>query len=110
MFIIQTDAALHTTAATQMILSCGASASNIFWLVGAATTLGAPTTFVGTIIGSAAVTVGAVRTIYAHALSVTAALNRVRRAKPIRTIRTFPAVNGRGRLLARAYCPTVFLS
>lgn len=74
MFVIETDAALNTTAATHMVLRNGAKASNIYWVVGAAATLGAASLFDGTIVSSAAVTVGAGSTIYGRALSITAAV------------------------------------
>lgn len=73
-FVIQTDAALDTTAATTMLLVNGAKAENIYWVTAGAVTLGASSQFVGTILSNAAVTVGAGSTIEGRAVSVTAAV------------------------------------
>ena len=73
-FVVQTDAALNTTAGITMNLANGAVASNIFWVVGGAVTLGASSTFVGTIIATAAITVGATSVIDGRAISLTAAI------------------------------------
>jgi hypothetical protein len=72
-FIIQGDAALNTTASTSMILAGGAQASHIFWVVSTAT-LGASSSFVGTILSHGAVTVGASSHFAGRAISVTAAV------------------------------------
>ena len=73
-FIIQSDAAINTTAGTKMFLTGGAKASNIYWVSAAATTLGAASVFAGTIVSNAAITVGASSTVYGHLFSVTAAV------------------------------------
>jgi hypothetical protein len=73
-FIIRTAAALDTTATVHVNLTRGARACNIFWVVGAATTLGAGTTFKGNIISFQAITLGAGTTIDGRAFSVTAAV------------------------------------
>jgi trimeric autotransporter adhesin len=73
-FIIRTAAALDTTATVHVNLTRGARACNVFWVVGAATTLGAGTTFKGNIISFQAITLGAGTTIDGRALSVTAAV------------------------------------
>ena len=73
-FVIQSDAALNTTASTTMVLKNGAKSSNIFWVTTGAATLGASSTFDGTIISNAAVTIGASSTLNGRALSVTAAV------------------------------------
>ncbi|MBC7596004.1 MAG: DUF3494 domain-containing protein [Kineosporiaceae bacterium] len=72
-FVIQTDAALNTTASTSTRLLNGAKASNIYWVSAGAVTLGASSIFDGTIVSDAAVTIGAQSTILGKALSVTAA-------------------------------------
>src|SRR4029077_18902322 len=55
-------------------LARGARACHVFWVVGAATTLGAGTIFKGNIISFQAITLGAGTTIDGRALSVTAAV------------------------------------
>jgi hypothetical protein len=73
-FIIQSDAALNTTASTSMVLLGGAQASHIFWVVEGAATLGASSSFVGTVLSDAAVTVGASSHFAGSAISVKAAV------------------------------------
>ncbi len=70
-FIFQIDAALGTAATTSSVmLAGGAQTSNIFWQVSGAVTLGAASSFKGTIIGLAAITVGAATRIDGRALSI----------------------------------------
>ena len=73
-FIMQSDAALNTTAGTTMNLINGATASNIFWVLNGAATLGASSTLYGTILSNAAITVGAASNVIGRALSVAAAV------------------------------------
>jgi len=73
-FVMRSDAALNTTAATRMVLLNGAKASNIYWVLGGAATLGASSWFSGTILSAAAITVGAGSHVDGRALSVTAAV------------------------------------
>ncbi|HMI45991.1 MAG TPA: ice-binding family protein, partial [Gemmatimonadaceae bacterium] len=73
-FILRTAAALDTTATVHVNLTRGARACNVYWVVGAAATLGANTTFKGTILAFQAITLGAGATIDGRALSVTAAV------------------------------------
>lgn len=73
-FVIQTDAALNTTAGVTIVLEGGAKAENIYWVATGAATLGAGTNFSGTIIsGMGAVTIGAGSTFTGRAISLTAA-------------------------------------
>ncbi|MFZ2804062.1 MAG: ice-binding family protein [Patescibacteria group bacterium] len=58
-FIFRTVGALTSTAGAVVTLTGGASASDVFWTPTAATTLAANTTFVGTDITNAGITVGA---------------------------------------------------
>lgn len=61
-YIFRTSApsnALGTVAASVVSLANGASSCNVFWTPTAATTLGANSTFVGTVIDDAGITVGA---------------------------------------------------
>ena len=74
LFIMQSDAALNTTAGTTMHLVNGAQPNQIFWVTVAAATLGASSTFAGTILSGAVITVGASSTVCGRALSVTAAV------------------------------------
>ena len=72
-FIFQTPAALTTAEASIVKLINGAQASHVFWQVGAAATLGASSTFKGTIMAFAAITTGAGTEVDGRALSYTAA-------------------------------------
>lgn len=53
-----TTAALNTAANSSVTLGGGACAGNVFWAPTAATTLGANSAFVGTVIGNAGMTLG----------------------------------------------------
>jgi hypothetical protein len=68
-FVFQVGAAMNTTAASHMLLANGAQASHIFWQVLGAVTTGASSSFVGTILGNAAITAGAGTTIDGRALT-----------------------------------------
>lgn len=74
LFIMQSDGALNTTASTTMNLINGAQANQIFWVITTAATLGASSTFYGTMLTGAAITVGASSTVCGRALSVLAAV------------------------------------
>lgn len=58
-YIFRADGALNTAAGAVVTLAGGASVCDIFWTATGATTLGANTTFVGTVIDAAGITVGA---------------------------------------------------
>ena len=58
-FIIQVGGALSVGALAQVTLVGGADACNVFWTVNGATTLGAGAKFAGTVMGTAAISVGA---------------------------------------------------
>lgn len=73
-FIVRGDAALGTTASTSMNLIGGAKASHIFWVLGGAATLGASSTFDGTVLSAAAITAGASVHYNGRAISLTAAV------------------------------------
>ena len=68
-FIFQTDFALDTAAASNVLLINGAQECNVFWQVGSSATLGASSTFVGTILAQTAITVGATVNFRGHALA-----------------------------------------
>jgi hypothetical protein len=57
-FIFQADSTLITAAAANISLTNGAQASNIFWKVGSSATLGASSTFRGTILALTSITLG----------------------------------------------------
>jgi type II secretory pathway pseudopilin PulG len=73
-FIIQVDAAVNTAAGSRAVLINGANASNIFWVVEGAVTLGANSVFVGNIISRGAITVGATSTVEGRALTTNGAV------------------------------------
>jgi hypothetical protein len=57
-FIFQSPSSTLTTASNAVVLlTNGAQAGNVFWVVGSSATLGIGTTFVGTILASASITV-----------------------------------------------------
>ena len=56
-FIFQMGSTLTTLPGTQVILSGGAKATNIFWAVGTSATLGTNSSFEGTILAASAITV-----------------------------------------------------
>ena len=79
-FVFQIDAALNTAAASHILLANGALASHVFWQANGAVGTGANSTFVGTILGSAAITLGAGSSLDGRALGdglVTLASNMV---------------------------------
>ena len=55
-FIFQMGSTLTTNAGTQVILSGGAKATNIYWAVGTSATLGTNSSFEGTILAASAIT------------------------------------------------------
>lgn len=68
-FIIRTPAALVTAANAQVILVNGAQACNVYWVVGAAVTLGATNSFSGKILATSGITLGAGSTIHGQLLT-----------------------------------------
>jgi type VI secretion system secreted protein VgrG len=73
-FIFQTDFAFDTAASSNILLVNGALECNVFWQVGGAATLGASSTFVGSILAQTAITVGAGVEFHGHALARDAAV------------------------------------
>ena len=70
-FLFQVDAALNTGANTSsVVLVRGAQASNVYWQVSGAVTLGAMSSFKGTVLGQAAITVGAGTVVEGRVLSL----------------------------------------
>ena len=62
-FIFQSDAAITTKPNSTVVLANGALAKNVWWIAGSAATLGLSSTFKGTVIATAGVTVGVGSTI-----------------------------------------------
>ena len=62
-------AALNTSDGSNVVLNAGACAADVFWAPTNATTLGANSTFVGTIIGAAGLTMGNSATLLGRALT-----------------------------------------
>lgn len=57
-YIFRMTDALNTSANSIVAVAGGASACNVFWTPGAATTLGASSTFMGTVIDAAGISIG----------------------------------------------------
>jgi hypothetical protein len=73
-FIIQIASAFTVTSGRKVILSGGASASNIFWQVGTSATFGTTSVFKGTIMAMQAISFGTGATLDGKALARTAAI------------------------------------
>ena len=73
-FIFQVEGAVSAAAASSVNLINGARASRVFWQVVGAVTLGAGSSFRGTIIGFAEITVGAGTTVEGRALTLNGAV------------------------------------
>jgi hypothetical protein len=71
-FIFQASSNFMSTLNTKIILSDGAKAENIFWVVGKSVTLGTSSQFVGTIIADAAIGFQTKATVNGQALAGTA--------------------------------------
>jgi hypothetical protein len=61
-----------TGASSSIVLANGGNAENVFWALGTSATLGASSTFKGSIIASAAITFGSASTIVGHTYAGTA--------------------------------------
>jgi hypothetical protein len=73
-FIIQIASTLTTTSGRKVILSGGASASNIFWQVGTSATLGTTSVFKGTIMADQSISMNTGATIEGRLLARIAAV------------------------------------
>ncbi len=73
-FIIQIASSLTVTSGLQVILSGGASASNIFWQVGSSATFGTTSVFKGTIMAMQSITFDTGATLDGKALAQTGAV------------------------------------
>jgi hypothetical protein len=65
---------LVTASSSVVLLTGGALAKNVYWLVGSSATLGTSSTFNGTIIASASITDDGGSTIHGHLFALTAAV------------------------------------
>ena len=74
-FIIQVDAAFNTAAGSRVLLVNGARASQVFWQVTGAVSLGAASAFTGTIIGRAAISIGMKASFVGRALTTNGAVS-----------------------------------
>lgn len=80
-FVFQTDAAFNTAASSTVVLTGGAVASNVYWVVKGASGIGASSSLSGTILSLGAITLGAGAELIGRALSfdnVTLAGNTIR--------------------------------
>ena len=68
-FILQAGSTLGTAAGSQVSLTGGAQACNVFWQVGSSATLGASSLLRGSILAYTSITVGAGVTIHGRALA-----------------------------------------
>jgi hypothetical protein len=68
-FIFQMASTLTTTSGRRIILSGGASASNVFWQVGSSATLGTASVFQGTIMADQSITLGTGATLNGRLLA-----------------------------------------
>lgn len=68
-YIFRITGALTTVNNSQVTMANGASSCDVFWTPTSATTLGANTTFVGTIISDAGITIGSTTTLNGRALA-----------------------------------------
>lgn len=73
-FIIQIASTLTTTSGRQVILSGGASASNIFWQVGSSATFGTSSVFKGNVMAMQSITFNTGATLDGKALTRTGAI------------------------------------
>ncbi len=76
-FIFQAGSTLVTSVSSQVLLTNGAQACNVFWQVGSSATVGATSTFNGTILALASVTVNDGATIEGRLLAGTGAVTLI---------------------------------
>ena len=69
-FIFKAGSTLTTSDASSMSMTNGASQCNVFWLVGSSASLGANSTFLGTVLASSNITAGTGATIFGRLLAL----------------------------------------
>ena len=74
-FLFKMGSTLTTGPGTQVILSGGANAANIYWQVGSSATLGTTSTFQGNILAQESITMATGSTLVGRALTQTAAVS-----------------------------------
>ncbi|WP_405486539.1 ice-binding family protein [Streptomyces sp. NBC_00096] len=83
-WVFQVGSGLTTASASRVLLVNGAAPCNVFWQIGSSATIGTNSTFVGTIMAGAAITVTTGASIDGRALAITEAVtldtNRITRA------------------------------
>jgi hypothetical protein len=73
-FLFQMGSTLTTGSGTQVVLSGGAKAANIYWQVGSSATLGTNSIFKGNILAQESITLTTGATLKGRALTQTAAV------------------------------------
>lgn len=73
-FIFQASSTLITDSASQVLLTGGASACNVFWQVASSATLGSGSTFVGTVMALTSITANTAATVEGRLLARTGAV------------------------------------
>jgi predicted ribosomally synthesized peptide with SipW-like signal peptide len=73
-WIFQTESTLVTAGSSHVVLSGGARAANVYWVVKSSATLGANSTFKGNIMALASITMNTGATVEGRALAQTAAV------------------------------------
>ena len=68
-WVFQISSTLTTISGSQIILTGGAQASNVFWVVGSSATLGTTSVFKGTIMAYASITITTGATLDGRALA-----------------------------------------
>lgn len=68
-WIIRAESTLDTAASSEVVLSGGARAINVYWVVGSSATLGASSIFKGNIMAHTSITVGALAVIDGRTLA-----------------------------------------
>ncbi len=73
-FVFQMGSSLTTAVGSQVVLTGGAQAANVFWQVGSSATLNAGSIFVGTILAQASISLGTGAALNGRALARTGAV------------------------------------
>jgi hypothetical protein len=90
-FIFQAGSTLTTASAASVVLEGGAQACNVYWQVGSSATLGSTTSFVGTILALASVTLNTGATVDGRVFAQTGAVTLDDNVITVPTCSTAPA-------------------